>query len=222
MTSLFVTGTDTGVGKTRISIGLIALLQQQGYSVACMKPVASGCVLTEQGLQNDDALSLIQQADVKLDYDLVNPYAFEPAIAPHIAAQQAGSEIKLDLIKQHYLRIEQQADRVIVEGAGGWLVPLNKQQTMADLAVELGLPVVLVVDIRLGCINHALLTVAAIKQSALPLQGWVANQRTENAQAGEIIETLKQAISAPCLGIIPKLNNQQSATGFLTISDKNA
>ena len=215
MSSLFVTGTDTEVGKTRISVALIELLQQQGKRVACMKPIASGCELTAQGLRNDDALALTKQADVLLAYDTVNPYAFEPAIAPHIAAQKIGVNIDLSLIKNCFQQIKSQADSVIVEGAGGWLVPLNEQKTMADLAVELGLPVVLVVDIRLGCINHALLTVAAIKQSGLVLQGWVANQRTHNSQAIEIIKTLQQAISAPIIGNIPVLNIEQNAVKFL-------
>ncbi|NQY26788.1 MAG: dethiobiotin synthase [Piscirickettsiaceae bacterium] len=219
MSGLFVTGTDTDVGKTRISIALIELLQQQGQHVACMKPVASGCEQTAQGLRNDDALALMAQANVHIDYDTVNPYAFNPAIAPHIAAQQVGINIDLSRIKEAYQQIASQADAVIVEGAGGWLVPLNSQKTMADLALELGLPVILVVDIRLGCINHALLTVAAINQTGLSLIGWVANQRRDNEQAAEIIDTLQHAISAPCLGIVPQLEPQKSAVEFLTMDN---
>jgi len=215
MKSIFVTGTDTDVGKTRISVALIALLQQQGKRVAAMKPIASGCDMTDKGLRNDDAMQLSQQADVSISYEVLNPYAFEPAIAPHIAAQQVDVNIDLDVIKQNFNEIQKQADSVVVEGAGGWLVPLNEQQTMADLAMELGLPVVLVVDIKLGCINHALLTVDAIKQSGLVLHSWVANQRQENQQADEIIATLKHAISAPLLGTVPVLTPQQSAVSFL-------
>ncbi len=215
MNSIFVTGTDTEVGKTRISLALIELLQQQGNKVAVMKPIASGCELTNEGLRNDDAVQLSQQADVSLAYELINPYAFEPAIAPHIAAKQADINIDLDVIKQNFDLIQSQADSVVVEGAGGWLVPLNEHATMADLAVKLALPVVLVVDIRLGCINHALLTVEAIKQSGLPLQGWVANQRQENEQVKEIIATLERHISAPLLGTVPVLTKQQSAVSFL-------
>jgi len=215
MTSIFVTGTDTEVGKTRISVALIELLQQQGKQVAAMKPIASGCELTVDGLRNDDAVQLSQQSSVSLAYDLINPYAFEPAIAPHLAAQQAGIKIDLDLIKQNFDLIQKQSECVVVEGAGGWLVPLNDHATMADLAVKLGLPIVLVVDIRLGCINHALLTVEAIKQSGLVIHAWVANQRQENKQADEIVATLKQRISAPLLGTIPVLTAQQSAVSFL-------
>ena len=148
MNGFFVTGTDTEVGKTRVSVALIELLQQQGKTVAGMKPIASGCENTPEGLRNEDAIALIKQANIELPYDVINPYAFEPAIAPHIAAEQAGITIDLSLIKQCYQDIQQQADAVVVEGAGGWLVPLNKQHTMADLAVQLELPVILVIAIR--------------------------------------------------------------------------
>ncbi len=215
MQSVFVTGTDTGVGKTLISTALIAWLQQQGLTVAAMKPVASGCTNTPYGLQNDDALKLSKQANVDLPYIQVNPYAFAPAIAPHIAASQAGIDIDLAVIDQRYHQVSQQADAVVVEGAGGWLVPINDGQTMADIAVMLGLAVVLVVAIRLGCINHALLTVKAITSTGLTLQGWVANHPHMNAQSKAIIATLKHHIHAPCLGIIPTLNNKQTAVSYL-------
>jgi len=221
MKSLFVTGIDTEVGKTRISVALIALLQQQGHKVAAMKPIASGCELTAEGLRNDDAIKLQQQADVNLPYELINPYAFEPAIAPHIAAQQAGIEIDLDLIKHHFDMIENQAENVIVEGAGGWLVPINDHFTMADLAIQLGLPVVLVIGIRLGCINHALLTVQAIEQSGLSLHGWVANNIESNTESSEIVNTLKQRISAPCLGTVPFLSDGEKATAYLKLETNN-
>jgi len=217
MNSIFVTGTDTEVGKTRLSVALVEVLQQQGKKVAVMKPIASGCEMTADGLRNDDAMKLRQQADVDLAYDLVNPYAFEPAIAPHIAAKQVSVEIDLELIKQHFELIQNQADAVVVEGAGGWLVPINKSQTMADLAKRLALPVVLVVGVRLGCINHALLTVEAIKQSGLSLSGWIANNVEENPQSAEIITTLEHTISAPLLGEIPYLSAQQNAADYLNV-----
>jgi len=217
MNSVFVTGTDTEVGKTRLSVALVELLQQQGKRVAVMKPVASGCELTAEGLRNDDALQLSQQADVALAYELINPYAFAPAIAPHIAAKQANIEIDLDVIIQHFELIQNQADAVVVEGAGGWLVPINKSQTMADLAKRLALPVVLVVGVRLGCINHALLTVEAIKQSGLSLSAWVANNVEENPQSAEIIATLEQSISVPLLGEVPYLSAQQNAADYLSL-----
>lgn len=218
MTRFFVTGTDTAVGKTRISEALITLFRQQGKQVAAMKPVASGCELTPQGLRNDDAVALMQQANVDLPYDMVNPYAFEPAIAPHIASKEADIEIDLEVIKHNFKQIQQQAEVVIVEGAGGWLVPLNDQQSMADLAITLGLPIILVVAIRLGCMNHALLTVQAIEQSGLPLYGWIANHMEHNTESAEIVNRLRQSIAAPCLGNVPILASDQFATDHLNMS----
>jgi len=218
MNSVFVTGTDTDVGKTRISVAIIELLQREGKRVAAMKPIASGCEVTIDGLRNDDALKLSQQADVKLAYELINPYTFAPAIAPHIAAEQVNTAIELALIKQQFDLIQQQSDAVVVEGAGGWLVPLNQTETMADLAISLDLPVILVVDIRLGCINHALLTVKAIESTGLKLQGWIANNLGQNPESIEIVETLTQRIWAPCLGYVPRLEANESAADYLVLN----
>jgi len=215
MNGVFVTGTDTEVGKTVISVGLIEKFKQQGLTVAGMKPIASGCEQTANGLRNEDALAIQQHVNVEIAYEQMNPYAFEPAIAPHIAAQQTATNIDINVLKNNYEQIQSQADVVVVEGAGGWLVPLNKTQSMADLALVLNLPVVLVVGIRLGCINHALLSVAAIQQSGVPLMGWVANHVEAVAQSDEIINTLKQGIQAPCLGVVPHLIQGQQATEFL-------
>jgi dethiobiotin synthetase len=218
MNSVFVTGTDTDVGKTRISVAIIELLQRQGKRVAAMKPIASGCELTIDGLRNDDAVQLSQQANVDLPYQLINPYAFEPAIAPHIAAGQVNATIEVAVIKQNFDLIQQQSDAVVVEGAGGWLVPLNQTETMADLAISLDLPVILVVDIRLGCINHALLTVTAIESTGLKLQGWIANNFGQNPESIDIVETLTQRIWAPCLGYVPRLEDNESAADYLVLN----
>jgi len=215
MTSLFVTGTDTDVGKTFISAALIGLLKKKGLRVAAMKPIASGCNTTEAGLRNDDALQLIQYANVDLPYDIINPYAFQAAIAPHIAAQQNNINIDLNKIKQNFELIQQQSDAVVVEGAGGWLVPINNTQTMADLAKILNLPIILVVGIRLGCINHALLTVEAIKQSGLPLMGWVANNIEINAQSEQIVSMLKLKIAAPLVAEVPFLSTQGMTVDYI-------
>ncbi|MTI63222.1 dethiobiotin synthase [Methylophaga sp.] len=212
---VFVTGTDTEVGKTRISTGLMGLLRHQGVSVAGMKPVASGCHWIEGQWQNEDALAMIAQSNVSLPYSLINPYAFEPAIAPHIAAGRVNTEVSISDIKQQFERIKAVSDAVVVEGAGGWLVPLNQTETMADLAVALDLPVVLVVAIKLGCINHALLSVESIQQRGLKIAGWVANHLDEQGESAEIIETLKQHIAAPCLGVVPRLAEGQSAAEYL-------
>lgn len=221
MTGLFVTGTDTEVGKTRISLGLIELLQQQGRTVAAMKPVASGCIVTEAGLRNDDACLLQKQANMALPYEVINPYSFEAGIAPHIAAQQQDIEIDIAIISKHFEQIQRNSDVVVVEGAGGWLVPINDKHTMADLAIALNLPVVLVVSLRLGCINHALLSVAAIEQSGLRLFAWVTNEIEAITEADAMIATLKSRIAAPCLGHVPRLRPEQTAAAYLKL-DKSS
>lgn len=216
---VFVTGTDTEVGKTRITTGLMAVLQQQGLKAAGMKPVASGCDWVAGQWQNEDALAMIAQSNVSLPYSVVNPYAFEPAIAPHIAASRVNNEVSISEIKQQFEQIKSEADAVVVEGAGGWLVPLNQTETMADLAVALDLPVVLVVAIKLGCINHALLSIESIQQRGLRIAGWVANHLDAQHESAEIIDTLKQHIAAPCLGVVPKLLDGQPAADFLCRED---
>jgi dethiobiotin synthetase len=202
----FVTGTDTGVGKTLVTLGLMRHLQDRGRRVVAMKPVASGCRHTTQGLRNADALLLQQQGSQSLEYHQVNPYAFEPAIAPHLAAAEAGGRIELAAIRTGFERLAAQADQVCVEGIGGWLVPLNEAQTVADLAAELGLGVILVVAIRLGCLNHALLTQVAIAAAGLHFAGWVANQPSPGFErAGDIIGALRSRLAAPLLGAVPFL-----------------
>jgi dethiobiotin synthetase len=202
----FVTGTDTGVGKTVVTLGLMRHLQDRGRRVVAMKPVASGCRHTAQGLRNADALLLQRQSSLPLEYHEINPYAFEPAIAPHLAAAAAGGRIELDAIRTGFERLAAQADQVCVEGIGGWLVPLNEAQTAADLAAELGLGIILVVGIRLGCLNHALLTQAVIAGAGLHLAGWVANQPSPGCErAGEIIGALRSRLAAPLLGTVPFL-----------------
>jgi dethiobiotin synthetase len=203
----FITGTDTGVGKTIVTLGLMQWLQDRGHRVAGMKPVASGCAATPQGLRNADAQQLQQQAGIELAYAAVNPYAFAPPIAPHLAAAAAGCRIDLDRIHARLQQLAGQADRVCVEGVGGWLVPLNERDAVADLALRLGLEVILVVGIRLGCLNHALLTLRAIEASGLRLAGWVANCLPPPADSlEENISTLKSMIYAPLLGIVPALS----------------
>jgi dethiobiotin synthetase len=202
----FVTGTDTGVGKTVVTLGLMRRLQDRGRRIVAMKPVASGCRRTAQGLRHDDALRLQRQASLPLAYHEVNPYAFEPAIAPHLAAAEAGERIGLAAIRSGFERLAAQADQVCVEGIGGWLVPLNDTQTVADLAAELELGIILVVGIRLGCLNHALLTQAAIAGAGREFTGWVANQTAPGGErAGENIAALRSRLAAPLLGTVPFL-----------------
>jgi dethiobiotin synthetase len=195
----FVTGTDTGVGKTRVAVALIHALRAQGLRVAAMKPVAAGSV---PGEMNEDVAALLQAANVVADIRDVNPYAFDAAIAPHIAAQQAGVRIELPVMVAAYARLAAMADVVVVEGAGGWRVPLNEREDMADLAQALALPVVLVVGLRLGCLNHALLTAESITRRCLPWAGWVGNAIDPAMPHREAnLEALRARLPVPCLGV---------------------
>ena len=196
----FITGTDTGVGKTTVSCALLHAFAAKGYKAAGMKPVAAG---SENG-QWPDVELLHAASNVNVTRQQINPYAFDPPIAPHIAAQQAGMEIDLSVIHRAYQELSATADIVIVEGAGGFLVPLNPRQTGADLAQTLNLPVILVVGMRLGCLNHALLTAQAIKTAGLPLAGWVANGiDPDMLMLIENIATLEQRLEGSLLGVMP-------------------
>ena len=197
----FVTGTDTGVGKTLMACALLHGFAQQGRRVAGMKPVACGVVRSATGLINEDVALLRAAGNVEAPLHLVNPYCFEPPIAPHLAAEQAGVTIDLTHIAQAFERLAVAADVVVVEGVGGFCVPLNHSEDSADLAQYLGLPVILVVGMRLGCLNHALLTAHAIRARGLRLAGWIAN-RIDPAMAAveENITTLAERLAAPLLG----------------------
>jgi len=199
--SYFITGTDTGIGKTLVSGALLQGFALQGKKVAGFKPVAAG---VDADGQNDDAKALRAASTVSLSYEQVNPYCLRVAIAPHIAARNEGVTIALPRIATAYREIAAQADVVIVEGAGGFTVPLNDTQTSADLAKELGLPVIVIVGMRLGCLNHALLTVRALDDYGLKCAGWVANVMNKDMPAlQENIAGLRARIAAPLLGVIP-------------------
>jgi dethiobiotin synthetase len=203
---VFLTGTDTGVGKTLVAAALLHALARRGLRAAGMKPVATGCERTPAGLRNDDALRLAQHANVAAGYDEINPYAFEPAIAPHLAAAEAGVRIDLARIEGACTRLARRADRVVVEGVGGWRVPLNEREDVADLARLLQLPVVLVVGVRLGCLNHARLTAQAIAAAGVPWAGWVASCVDPHmTRAHENVLALEGMLGAPHLGTIPFL-----------------
>jgi dethiobiotin synthetase len=197
----FITGTDTGVGKTRIATALCHALIGRGLRVAAMKPVASGCTLTPDGLRNEDALALRAAMNVRARYSEVNPYAFAPAIAPHIAAEEAGVRIDFEVLDRAFERLSMQSEALVVEGAGGWLAPLDATRGFADLAVHWHLDVVLVVGMRLGCLNHALLTAESVERRGLRLCGWVANTIDPQVERlRENIASLQSRIAAPCLG----------------------
>jgi dethiobiotin synthetase len=195
---LFITGTDTEVGKTVIARLVVRSLVASGVRVAVMKPVAAGSFMTAQGLRNADALALIADSNVVMPYETVNPYCLPLPVSPHLAARAAGVSIELPRIREDYAKLRAGADWVIVEGAGGWLAPLTDAEFIADLAAALELPVLLVVGLRLGCLNHALLTVAAIRQRRQILAGWIANQIDPDfGRIPENLATLQRHIGMP-------------------------
>ena len=206
MSGVFITGTDTNCGKTEIALGLMAAWQAQGHRVLGMKPVATGCDPSPAGLRNGDALRLQAQGSTAAPYDLINPYAFAPPIAPHLAAGQAGIEIASGPIRDAHRALAAAAERVVVEGVGGWRVPLGTRLSVSDLPRLLDLPVVLVVGLKLGCLNHALLTAESIRAQGATLAGWVGNGSDPRMQsADENIATLAALLAAPCLGVVPWL-----------------
>jgi dethiobiotin synthetase len=203
---VFITGTDTGVGKTVVAAGLVRGFVTQGLRVAVMKPVASGSERTPEGLRNGDALALMAASNVALPYERVNPFCFEPPISPHIAADEAGVRVDLERIRQDFEALGNSSDWIVAEGAGGWLAPIGPATDIRALALTLHLPVVMVVGLRLGCINHALLTKLAIESQRAQFAGWIANaidpameRRTEN------LETLIRLIGEPPLALVPTL-----------------
>jgi dethiobiotin synthetase len=205
--SYFIAGTDTDIGKTTIAAGLLHAARLNGLSTLGAKPVASGCDVTPKGLRNSDALALMAQSSVKMTYDEINPIAFEPAIAPHLAAREADVAISVSgLLAAMRKVLDKGADFTLVEGAGGWRVPLSGQANLSDLAMALKLPVILVVGVRLGAINHALLTAEAIARDGLQLAGWVANIiEPKTSRLEENLASLAERLPAPCLGRVPYL-----------------
>ena len=218
---LFITGTDTDVGKTVVACGFLAAANQQGLRTAAIKPVAAGCEVTEQGMINSDALQLQAAASHKLSYQQINPVALEPAIAPHIAAAEAGLRMSASRLVGYCRGVSlMPVDMVVVEGAGGWRVPINSRETLADVARELECAVIVVVGMRLGCLNHALLTMEAIRRDGLQIAGWVANiLDPEMPRLQENIDTLKQCINEPCLGTVPRIDDlsAERVADFLTV-----
>jgi len=213
----FVTGTDTEVGKTFVTCALLHLLRAQGRSAIGMKPLAAG---TDAEGKNDDVEALIAASGFQVPRELINPYLFQPAIAPHIAAAEEGREIDISAIVTAFDTLRGMADAVLVEGVGGFCVPLGPQCDAADLAEALGLPVILIVGMRLGCINHALLTQQAISARGLKLAGWIANRiDPEMSRFEENLAALTERINAPLLGIVPANSTPELAAGLIQLPD---
>lgn len=204
--AFFITGTDTDAGKTLVATGLLIAAKNLGLTTAALKPVAAGCEQTEEGLRNSDALQLQAAMTAQLPYEQINPIALKAAIAPHIAALQEKRAISSDRLTGFCRSVLNAADVTLVEGAGGWRVPINPRETMADLAKNLQLPVILVVGMRLGCLNHALLTFEAIVRDGLSVAGWVANCIDGDMPVlVENIDSLFARLPVPCLGVVPHL-----------------
>ncbi len=220
MRGCFVTGTDTGIGKTHVSCALLRCLQSQGVDAIGMKPVASGCERTTVGLRNEDAHALMGASQQKADYAMVNPYAFEDPIAPHLAAADTGVCIELGVITEAFRCLQAQSDFVVVEGVGGWFAPLGDSLMQADLAIGLKVPVLLVVGLRLGCINHALLAARAIEADGCRLIGWIGNRiDAQMLRVDDNIQTLKQRIQAPLLGIVEHGGNTRDEIGSYALDE---
>jgi dethiobiotin synthetase len=202
--AVYVTGTDTGVGKTLVATALVRAMNEAGHRVRGLKPVASGATRTANGLRNDDALALQAEGRPPASYELVNPYCFEPPIAPHLAAREAGVAISLDGLLDWYARASEGCDWTVIEGAGGWRVPLHPDGYMSDLPEALRVPVLLVVGLRLGCLNHARLTFEAIRdRGRAPFAGWVANCiDADFARPEENLATLEGLLDCAPLAVI--------------------
>ncbi len=206
--TFFVTGTDTGVGKTMVSAAILEAARAAGLRTLAMKPIASGCDETPEGLRNEDALALQSAMTESLAYEVINPVSLKPAIAPHVAAAQAGKSVTAQRLIGFCRGLQMRpADLMLIEGAGGWRVPLNNRETYASVPRELGTPVILVVSLKLGCINHALLTAEAIRADGLVVAGWVANRAEAETMSceQETLDYLRSHMAAPCLGELPWL-----------------
>ena len=209
----FITGTDTGVGKTTVAVALLGAAAAQGLTTAAVKTVAAGCEITAEGLRNDDALQLQPACTMPLSYQQINPFALQPAIAPHFAARQIDLNLLAGELAEHCKTIlALRSDFTIIEGAGGWRVPLNDQETFADIARILDVPVILVVDIKLGCLNHAQLSAESIQGDGLKLAGWVANQTgTPDPCHRPMVGELQYRLDCPLLGDLPYLGSVDKA-----------
>lgn len=215
--TIFVTGTDTEIGKTHVACGLVRAARNAGLRVAVYKPVAAGCVSTENGLRNDDALALIAAAGGALDYDIVNPYALVEPIAPHLAAAATDTQIDPEHLARCHQQLAQDADLVVVEGAGGWAVPLTERVAFSDWVAQHQWPVLLVVGMRLGCLNHALLSAESILRRT-SMQGWVANcLPPRQPRLEENIGSLVARMPAPYLGAVGEDQPADQQRDFLKI-----
>ena len=218
--TFFIAGTDTDVGKTFVASGILQCANARGLSTAGYKPISAGCELTDEGLRNEDALVLQANSSLDLQYDEVNPIAFADPVAPHLAAERNHTAISLNDVSAGYSTLVQKsADFLLVEGAGGWRLPLNNNgQFLSDFVIQQKLPVILVVGMKLGCLNHAMLTIEAIERDGLKLAGWVANfVDPQMMYQQDNLKSLKCLIQAPCLGEIPYLEKANHPSQYIDL-----
>ena len=214
---IFITGTDTGVGKTVVACALVRAFRAEGARVAVMKPVASGATPTPAGLRNADALALIEATGESVAYPDVNPYCFEPAVSPHIAAKEARIEVDTSTIRHKFDALAAGSDWVVVEGAGGWFAPINDHQTMADLAWALSVPALMVVGLKLGCLNHAQLTRLGVESQGVQLAGWIASAiDPAMLRVEDNVSALERLLGEPALAVVPHLVEDAGTSLALT------
>ena len=219
MKGIYITGTDTGIGKTVASTALLHALRTRGLRAVGMKPVASGCERIDGGWRNEDALALLAASEPRIEYADLNPYALPLPLAPELAAGDAGVTVELDRIRSAHARLQASAEVVVVEGVGGWAAPLSRTLDQADVARALALPVVLVVGLRLGCLNHAYLTARAIDADGCRLAGWIANEIDPGmARADDNFALLSGRLHAPCLGRLLHSSDSRALAARLDVS----
>ena len=216
----FITGTDTGIGKTFITCGLLSFLKLKSLKVVGLKPISAGVQIFDKQKLNEDVFLLKKYSNIELDYRDINYYSFDKAVSPHIVTAQENCPIDFDLIKKNINKIKTKADIVLIEGAGGYEVPIDVGRRMSDLITYIDVPVILVVGVRLGCLNHALLTYEAIKAKHNRIFGWIANIIQEDMLCvDENINYLKESISEPCLGVVPKILSKMESINFTDYFD---
>ena len=216
----FITGTDTGIGKTFITCGLLSFLKLKNLKVVGLKPISAGVQIFDKQKLNEDVFLLKKYSNIELDYRDINYYSFDKAVSPHIVTAQEDCPIDFDLIKKNINKIKTKADIVLIEGAGGYEVPIDVGRRMSDLITYIDVPVILVVGVRLGCLNHTLLTYEAIKAKHNRIFGWIANIVEEDMLCvDENINYLKESISEPCLGVVPKILSNMESINFTDYFD---
>ena len=216
----FITGTDTGIGKTFITCGLLSFLKSKNLKVVGLKPISAGVQIFNKQKLNEDVFLLKKYSNIELDYRDINYYSFDKPVSPHIVTAQENCPINFDLIKDNIKKIQSKADIVLIEGAGGYEVPIDDERRMSDLITYIDVPVILVVGVRLGCLNHTLLTYEAIKAKHNKILGWIANIIEEDMLCiDENINYLKENISEPCLGVIPKILSKMEPINFADYFD---